>query len=598
MNDRSSFAARLGRFSAARRWLLNAALSYRLGARALGAGILALVFLAGWLPGLFLNLALFAALAIALVALTVILLLRWTRFRSYLDEAFQIEYLAGGLNSRVISAWDFLERHVRSPLTDAVISRAAVDLQADHEARLDRSERNRQRKHFLAHLVLFLVLGLTPWFGFGRLLGNLERTWAGLSDILFPVQYVLEPGPGRHVHRLGQPFSVSLHFPRRGPQSVRLITQVGDDIQTTELSVDAERRAQHTITSDVESEQVVYFEFNDRNTEQATLVFATPPVLVNMQTELVYPPYTRLLPRSLESVQTRLLGLPGTRMTLGFTFTKDLESAVLTWDDGQVLPLETVGRYATVSLMHNKSRQASLQVKDKDGFELDAPLLIDFELQVDEKPQVFLPRHLKEDMPMLEATAKLFGFGVQAQDDYGVTRIVLKWQKGTVDNSTTIVDRGEIERLISPVLPKVVLNFEKIFSTMELKPGDKITFQVEAYDNRQPDRQVTISRRCSFFIFQEALADLSIKELGFGGGDFNRERIAKASRATAVKEPEGLRSKELVKNEFEAAVTSGARPPTVRGEHGQATRDYFRLLSGVKFQDDDKPADTPLKPKK
>jgi hypothetical protein len=26
---------------------------------------------------------------------------------------------------------------------------------------------------------------------------------------------------------------------------------------------------------------------------------------------------------------------------------------------------------------------------------------------------------------------------------------------------------------------------------------------------------VTVSRRCSFFIFQEALADLSIKELGF-----------------------------------------------------------------------------------
>jgi hypothetical protein len=60
-----------------------------------------------------------------------------------------------------------------------------------------------------------------------------------------------------------------------------------------------------------------------------------------------------------------------------------------------------------------------------------------------------------------------------------------------------------------------------------------------------------------------------------------------------VKEPEGLRTKELVKNEFEANVTSSTQAPTVRGEHGQATRDYFRLLSGVKYQDEEKQAETP-----
>jgi hypothetical protein len=229
-----------------------------------------------------------------------------------------------------------------------------------------------------------------------------------------------------------------------------------------------------------------------------------------------------------------------------------------------------------------------LQVRDRDGFALDAPLVIDFELQIDEKPQLFLPRHLKEEMPMLEAVAKQFGFGAQAQDDYGVTRLVLKWQKGTVDNATTILDRGEVERLISPAQLRTVVSFEKVFATMDLKPGDKVTFVVEASDNRAPDRQVTVSRRCSFFVFQEELGDLAIKELGFGNGDFNRERIAKSTRATAVKEPEGLETKELVKNEFEAKVTSSTRAPTVHSEHGQATRDYFRLLSGVKYQDEEK----------
>src|SRR6266540_1062971 len=112
-----------------------------------------------------------------------------------------------------------------------------------------------------------------------------------------------------------------------------------------------------------------------------TLVFTTLPVLTNMQTELVYPSYTRLPPRSLESVQQRLLALPGTRITLGFTFSKELDSATITWDDGTTLPLETVGRYATVSLLHGKSRKGSLQVRDKHGFSLDEPLAIEFEEQ-------------------------------------------------------------------------------------------------------------------------------------------------------------------------------------------------------------------------
>jgi hypothetical protein len=192
-------------------------------------------------------------------------------------------------------------------------------------------------------------------------------------------------------------------------------------------------------------------------------------------------------------------------------------------------------------------------------------------------------------MPMLEPAAKMFGFGAVAQDDFGITRLVLRWQKSTIDNATAVLERGEVERLISPVQPKVVVSFEKVFAAMNLQPGDKISFTVEAYDNRAPDRQLTVSRRCSFFIHQEGLGGLTIKELGFGSGsEFGQQRIAKSTRATAVREPEGLRTREGVRNEFEAAVTTGTRAPTVRGEHGQATRDYFRLLANVKYPEEEK----------
>ena len=54
-------------------------------------------------------------------------------------------------------------------------------------------------------------------------------------------------------------------------------------------------------------------------------------------------------------------------------------------------------------------------------------------------------------------------------------------------------------------------------SSAVITATDKVSFTVEAHDNLAPGKpQVTVSRRCSLFVFQEALGGLSIKELGLG----------------------------------------------------------------------------------
>ncbi len=588
-NQRQQFEQRLRRFSAVRRRLLNAALGYHLAAWVLMAGVVGLLSLGGWLPGALLNLGLFAALLLTALGLAGFYPLKHARFRRPLDEAFVMEGLHGDLNSRVVSAWDFLHHDHPSPLAAQVIERAQADLQFGFESVLDRRERDRRRKQFAAWLVVWIVLGCTPWFAFGRVAENIHRSWLAAQDYFFPVAFSVEPEPGTHIHRLNDQVELGVHFAQRGYSSVKLVSQIDDQPPTeTELRADDDGRVRSTVTSSVEAEHRFLFQFGQRETPPIHLVFTTSPTLVNMQTELAYPGYTGLLPRPMEGIQQRLLGLPGTRMTLGFTFSKDLESATITWDDGQELPLETVGRFASTNLVHNQSRQGRLQVRDVHGLAMDDPLVIDFELQNDEKPQVLLPRHLKEDMPLLETAVELFGFGARAQDDYGVTRLVLRWQKSTVDNPASVTDQGEVERLISPSQRNAVVSFEKMFAGLNLKPGDKISFDVEAFDNRTPEKQRTRSRRLSLFVYQPELSGLTINQLGFGGApDLRESRIAKSVRATSVKAPEGLRSRELVRNEHEAVVVTGARAPSARGEHGQATGDYFRLLSKVPYQDEE-----------
>ncbi|MFM8635415.1 MAG: hypothetical protein ACKOEX_11510 [Planctomycetia bacterium] len=589
------FETRLRRFSRARRHLLNATLAYSLGTVAAVVGTSALILLSGWLPWPPLNLAIFAGACLTGLAIAVAYLRQRRGFRSPLAEAFEVESLCGGLNSRVVSAWDFLGQAELEPLAAAVVERAREDLAPAVEDRLDRSPRDRARRRFLVAAVALVALACTPWFGWQRMLTTVGRAWQETYDLLFPVQYAFEPGPGRHVRRLGESIDLSLSFPRRSYEEVTLILETRDpaageaadpEVTRVPVEVDAAGMARYRVTSGAEADIRARFAFGSRATDDRELIFTTPPGLVNMQTEIIAPSYTGQLPRTLEGVQQRLLGLPGTRLALGFTFNKDLESAEITWDDGQTLPLEVTGRFVTAGLVHTQARRAQLQVKDIHGLQLDDPLLIDFELQVDEKPQVLLPKHLVDDMPLLADAVPMFGFGARLQDDYGVTRCVLRWQKSTVDNPTAIVEQGEFERLISPAQRTAAVSFENVFEGLQVRPGDRVSFELEAADNRMPDKQLARSRRASFFVFQQDLGGLNIAQLGFGAArDLGEERIAKSRKATAVKSPDGLRTKEQVKNEFLGDVKTATQAPVTRGEFGRATQDYFRVLAGASYED-------------
>src|SRR5262249_44748174 len=151
----------------------------------------------------------------------------------------------------------------------------------------------------------------------------------------------------------------------------------------------------------------------------------------------------------------------------------------------------------------------------------------------------------------------------------GLTRCALKWRKSSVASPDLIVEQGEFERLISPVKTREILNFEKVLSGLSLKPGDKLTFQVEAIDNCMPEKQSGLSRRFSIFVHQNELDRFSMDLIGFpeGGRGLRGERIPPAARATSVKAPEGLRNTEKVSNEFRGDVAARTPAAHVSGEH-------------------------------
>ena len=587
------FSSRLGRFGRVRRGVANAALFYGVGAAALGVGIAALLLLCGWTEDPLVNAAV-TLVGVGLLVHQLVRLIRgWERRRSAMSEAFRAEELAGGLNSRLISALDFLAQPATTPLTEVVIERAGRDLEQPFEQMLDRSARNRRRRRFIGLLVIFVALGSTPWFSFSRLGGTVARSAADLREILLPTRFEIFPGPGLSMYRIGTRTEAGLRFTRfRYPEVTLLRRSAGNEQEERmTLPVDRNGRAALTLEPTLEQEYRIRLAFGKRVSEEMHLVFTSAPLIENMQVELVYPLYTRLLPKESDGIQDRITALAGTRVNLGFVFTKPLEAAELTFDDASRLPLDVVGRFASVSFVHSQDRTAELQVKDVHGFAMDSPHRMVFGVTADKPPRLTVPKFLRADMPQTVEEFAGFTFGAKVEDDFGAAKCLVKWHKSTTDKPDDIKVRGEpVERAFIPPRPTAVAAFENLFreQAQSAAPGDLFTFQVQAFDNRQPDPQSTVSAMFSIFLQGRGPEDgtagggvnVMAKFAQFGGGGGAKRVWRPTEGSHVIGMPPGLTTAEQYRNEYTSERQTRTRSE-VRGPRDKTVGDYGTAISGA-----------------
>jgi len=586
MENKDKFEIRIGRFSTVRRAIINWTSAFVLSFKAMSALVIGLLLLSGIIPNAFVNLTLFVLLALLLLAMPIVFVKNYKRFENFMKEAFKMEALMGNLNSRIISALDFIKEKEPSSLKLIVISQAEKDMELEFENKLSRIEFKKRLKMASG---MALICAISLFFLAGPMTNNIKKSWNDAYNILYPVTYVLTPDASKtHIHSLNEEVNITIEFNRDSMKEVTLLLQAGED-KPEKININVvNQKASYTLTSNIQKEYKVTFEFAEQQSETLNFVFTTNPILENMQVELIYPSYTRQLPKSLEGIIQRVVGLTGTRVTFGFTFSKDISRATITWDDGsEDLDLDVVGRFASISLIHTKNRAGSLQVTDIHGLQMETPLTIFFNIQNDEKPEIKLPKFITQNMPMKISEAKMFTFGVRLEDDFGVQRCLLSWKKTSVDNPNAIKERGEIERIITPPRRKSVVEFSKVFESMALVPGDKISFDIAAFDNRQPNPQSAKSSVRSFFIFRDELEGWDMKQAGFGTKQMTgKDRIKKKTKSTTVKSPDALRIQEKFLNEFDAQNTSKTKTATIRGRYQKETVNYFKLINEISSENE------------
>jgi hypothetical protein len=513
-------------------------------------------------------------------------------------EALVIEALRGGLDNLLIGALQ-LGREVAaaagrrlsysSVLVERLVARAAEELRLHDPARLLNLKRTRRMlAAALAVVVANAVLLVSAPDLVGQRFLRLHESWMVLLDTLFPVQLDVEPGDTAVLR--GAPVTLRVHARGAHRKDIRLTLKGVDGGLETNVVLRLEKaRSAHTIPK-VEESFRYQFACGKRRSAPKTVWVGDRPEITAITHELMYPPYTGQPLRTLMGRTAKLQALKGTTVMISFACSVNLhpDLSCVEWREGGRQAISVNGRFGHFSFVVREPNLAVLRLTGQygRGFEMADPPSIQIVAEDDQAPSVAVL--LRKDKLILyaeEAAGLILPYS--AEDDFGVTEVMLNYRIDTIDAMLGRAPReGALSRLVEPAAERANGKFTTIFSGLDpaLQPGDRVRIELAAKDNNvETGPGLGRSRTIELVIVQPDLAQYAEKgskwiqaEALLGG----LKRVGRASNLLAEPERSVRTEKALAleKQALEARLNAETWPSGAE----DAVADYFKLLSGGK----------------
>lgn len=216
--------------------------------------------------------------------------------------------------------------------------------------------------------------------------------------------------------------------------------------------------------------------------EEAFSPQAPEPQLGDIVLTYRYPAYTERAPRTVKSLTGDLRALPGTEVMIQTHSQSPLAEATLLLEQaGEAAepernPFSIDGHSLQVTFVVTRSGRWKVRAKTHKGERLEQRRGQAVELEADLPPEVKLDKPAEDSLQVNEKDTLSLAF--EAEDDFGLGDVRLAWRVlGTAREGTTPLTSAARGRSLYRGEAKLDL------STLELKPGDRVAYSVEALDN-------------------------------------------------------------------------------------------------------------------
>jgi hypothetical protein len=348
----------------------------------------------------------------------------------------------------------------------------------DKTATLDRSERKQAFK-----ISLWAVAALIGGFLINpaSLTGASVRLLHPNTDFQPPPPFSLAVDPAGGWCYRGEPvtFNISVigQAPRKGEFSYR---QDGGEEVTLEL--DLARGTTQIGFEGFASEVTYHVSSGPVSTREYRLDVVARPQIVQLNVKVAPPPYTGLPVQIGRENSGDIEALPGSRAEIEIETSKELERAVLVGkfpnrDSSAVdsIAMTVTGRQASLGMTVRREGTYTLRLWDRQEHPDRDPVIYRIHLLPDESPAVVIA-YPDEDVVLGDEMA--VPMRIEADDDYGVGRLELRYHRLDGDSSLSAMPLGSGGN-------KRTFGLDTLWNIgrLALMPGDVLEYWAAAWDN-------------------------------------------------------------------------------------------------------------------
>ncbi len=341
-------------------------------------------------------------------------------------------------------------------------------------------------------VLLFILAGLIVPDKLGT---GLARLFLPFAHIRWPQRtylVVLQPSERTTVAPQGAPYTVRAKIEGEVPDEVLLVytTPSAKREISESMTIKESKEGPECAFTFPELTERIDFRLigGDDQTTDYTLQVLQRPTLTKIVAAYVFPPYSRVPPKRVESGQ--ISGLEGTKVTISFTASKDLSKAAVILGDAppKDLPLDGPRAFMLRDLVLTKDMTYEIKLTDVDGLTEAHPEKYSIRVVPDEPPVARIVEPTG-DLSLTPGGRAKINFRVT--DDFGLTEVKFMYKVG---------DKGEprelTDRITGPIMQtgkESVRDFVWDLQKMDLQPPTFVTYYVTAKDCNPTGRGVSQS---------------------------------------------------------------------------------------------------------
>lgn len=534
------------------------------------------------------------------IVVTLLTAVRWllvplARRMDQSHEAAVVEQAMDWPHNPVVGALQLYEEASTKPVGYSLpMARQQVRLGAEMVEGEDLSQliSRRTLKRQACVLAAFLIIcgvGAGLWWAHVRAAAiSLTGSYSELWQQLFPLEYTILPED--KVILRGDPVALELRFTKPTRRNIRLMVQPEEAEARAEILV-SQGVAYSRLLEKPASSFDYWFVIGNTPTRSHRITVTDRPAILSMELDLLYPPYTRLGHTTLRrppDAKDPLKALVGTTVRLSLAANKPLK-------DGHIVlggPTPTAnslrrppgaidvnisGRYLATSFKVKESTKLHVSLVCIHKYLMAAPTAIPITAIPDRDPQVKV-RVKGNEVFVTEKELETFGFGVEANDDYGIQRLVCRYRIASIPGMDTVREPrdGETSKSYRTANTVVKDAFGEVLRGVDITYGERATIWVEAEDNCQPTPNTGRSKPFHVVLHRPDLGKfVDEKELGW----FAKYGAAFGKRNEALLMPPGLSRKETGVSSEKFKVKAAPRKDVWSVEYGEITKSYFQVMA-------------------